>query len=81
MKHGNGNLRGQVVGTFIDSGDTTRTTQGVPPGRPSRAQDCSVIAQVKWRDTQVWKRKWALERPGFAAEYSGILRSTFTPGI
>ena len=34
------------------------------------------MAQVKWRDAQVWKRKWTLERSRFAAEYCGILTPT-----
>ena len=37
------------------------------------------MAQVKWRDARVWKRKWTLERPRFAAKYSGI--PTFLPAI
>ena len=50
-----------------------------PQGSSSRAQDYTATAQnglvmtkVKWRDAQVWKRKWTLERSRFAAEYFGI---------
>ena len=55
-------------------------TQGTPQGPPSRAQDRTataldslVITRVKWRDAQVWKQKWILQRSRFAAEYIGIV--------
>ena len=33
------------------------------------------MAQVNWRDTQIWKRKWTLERSKFTAEYSGVVHT------
>ena len=70
------------MGAFYLIKGYAQAVQGKPQGSLSGAQDRTATAQnglvtthIKWRDTQVSKRKWTLERSRFAAEYTGIRSS------
>ncbi|KIW30469.1 uncharacterized protein PV07_06211 [Cladophialophora immunda] len=59
--------------------DSAYATQYAPQGSLGRAPSCTttaqnslVITQAKWRNAQVRKRKWTLERSRLAAEYGDM---------